>query len=644
MLAAQAGWTTASLLQKLVQRRVRSGIRALPADELSSSELAFMTSRERPDLLKSTKSTSPITNAEIEKVLSGRGPLSAEVPGFERRPQQIKMAERVGDVLNDDGWLLAEAGTGTGKSLAYLVPSALHALERGERVVISTNTRALQDQLLEKEIPAVASAIGQGRLPELTATALKGRANYLCLRRWFSADRQPVRSPADASARAKVHAWLPVTSAGERAELELDGDEERQFDQFSAEGEPCVPGRCPFQQKNQCFLYRARRVAEGSHLVVVNHALLLSDLARGGGVIPDYERVIVDEAHNLEDQATSHFGFAVSETSVVDQLDRIVKIDGPNLAGVLADAATLMMASALNPKAQERAAVAGERMRAAGERAKRSKSSLAELYTAFRIVCREAGAQENGYGRSVRLTGAIRIAPFYTDCEIVFDTFAEGLRKLDEDLRFFINALDESKPPSDAEQALIEMYEEIEISLEAERAGLQEISAHLAGAILDPDMDRVYWIEIAPGGGERTSIHCAPLHVGELLREKLFERMRTVVLTSATLTTNNGFGYIKERLGFGEAEELDLESPFDYKQAALLYLADDVPEPHLPGYQPAVNHAISELAGALHGRTLVLFTSYSAMRSAYSAIKPAMTAAGIDVLAQRIDGSPAPGD
>ena len=640
LLAAQAGWTSAGVLQNVTQARVRAGLRALPADSLSSSEAAFMTSRERPETLKATKSNAPVDSEEIARVLSGRGPLSAEVPGFELRPEQIEMAERVGDAFNADSWLLAEAGTGTGKSLAYLVPSALHALERGERVVVSTNTRALQDQLLDKEIPAVASAIGRGRTPELTATSLKGRGNYLCLRRWFAADRQPVRGPADASARAKVHAWLPVTNAGERAELELDGDEERQFDGFSAEGEPCVPGRCPFQQKNQCFLYRARRVAEGSHIVVVNHALLLSDLARGGGVIPEYERVIVDEAHNLEEQATSHFGYAVAESAVWDQIERIIKTEGPGPTGVLADAATLLMTSAFNRTSPERAVPEGERLQKASEQARRAKSSLGELYAALRNVCREAGAVENGYGRSLRLTGAVRLAALYTDCEIIFDTLAETLRKLDGDLRHFIDMLEDNKPSSDAEDALAEMHEEIQVSLEAERAGLAEISAQLAGAILDPDMDRVYWIEISPNS-ERTSVHCAPLHVGELLRETLFERMQTVVLTSATLTANGGFGYIKERLGFGDAEELDLESPFNYKDAALLYLVDDVPEPHLPGYQPTVNSVIAGLGGALHGRTLVLFTSYSAMRSAYYAIKPVMSAAGVEVLAQRLDGSPA---
>lgn len=637
LLATQAGWSSSTLLQMLLQRRTRGNG---ATGELSSSELAFMTHRERPDLLKSTKSSEPIDPAEIARVLGGRGPLSSEVPGFELRRQQVEMAEQVGDVLNQDGWLLAEAGTGTGKSLAYLVPSALHALERGERVVISTNTRALQDQLLEKEIPAVASAIGQNRLPPLTASALKGRANYLCLRRWFGADRQPVKSPADAAARAKVHAWLPITAAGERAELELSGDEERQFDAFSAEGEACIPARCPFQQRNQCFLYRARRTAEGSHLVVVNHALLLSDLAQGGGVIPDYERVIVDEAHNLEEQATSHFGFSVSEASAAEAVDRIVKLDGPGISGVLTDAAMLVSTSALTPKEQERAAAASERLRAAGERARRAKTTLGELFLSFRAVCRAAGAEDAGYGRSLRLIDSVRQSDAFTDCEIVFDTLAEILRKLDEDLRCFIDALDASRPTQNGGEAVTQLQEEIQVGLETERENLAELSARLGEAVLSPEAGSVYWIEIA-SGMERTSIHAAPLHVGELLRERLFERMRTVVLTSATLTAGGGFGYIKERLGFEEAEELKLESPFNYKNAALLYLVDDIPEPHLPGYTHAVNQALVGLGSALHGRTLVLFTSYAAMRSACAAVKPAMAAAGIEVLAQRIDGNPA---
>ncbi|MBN9015687.1 MAG: hypothetical protein J0H25_22240, partial [Rhizobiales bacterium] len=363
-------------------------------------------------------------------------------------------------------------------------------------------------------------------------------------------------------------------------------------------------------------------------------------LAQGGGVIPDYERVVVDEAHNLEEQATSHFGFSVSEASVVEAVDRIVKFDGPGLSGVLTDAAMLISTTALTPRDQERAAAASERLRAAGERARRAKATVAELFLAFRAVCRASGEADAGYGRSLRLVDSVRRSDPFIDCEMVFDTLAEALRKLDEDLRFFIDALEQTRPDPEAGEAVTELHEEIQVGLEAERESLGELTAQLSEAVLSPDSANVYWIEIA-SIGERTSIHSAPLHVGELLRERLFERMRTVVLTSATLTTAGGFGYVKERLGFEEAAELNLESPFDYKRSALLYLVDDIPEPHLPGYTHAVNEALVGLGSALHGRTLVLFTSYSAMRSAYSALKPGMSAAGVEVLAQRIDGNPA---
>jgi DNA polymerase-3 subunit epsilon/ATP-dependent DNA helicase DinG len=228
------------------------------------------------------------------------------------------MAGAVAQAINVNGQILVEAGTGTGKSLAYLVPAALSATERGETVVLSTNTLALQDQLLRKDVPDLIAALSKAdRERHVGVVALKGRANYLCLRKWFPWERQASLELNEARLKAKILAWLPLTTTGDRAELRLTGGEEHFWRQIAEEEGACDPGACVFHQRGQCFLFRARRAAESAHLVVVNHALLLTDAASSNRILPDYDALVIDEAHHLEDQATAQFTVTLSERNLI---------------------------------------------------------------------------------------------------------------------------------------------------------------------------------------------------------------------------------------------------------------------------------------------------------------------------------------
>jgi predicted DnaQ family exonuclease/DinG family helicase len=639
-LATAASWPVSGLLRDDVELRNARPIMLRPEYRFGSHELSFLTSRDRPEPLKRTGDTDPVSTESVEAMLGPGGGFSRVMLAFEQRKAQQRMAAVVTGALNDDGWLLVEAGTGTGKSVAYLAPAARFALQRGERVVVSTNTKALQDQLILKDVPDLQRALAaQGSDDKLKAVVLKGRSNYLCLRRWFAHEKQPVLGPSDAGLRAKVNVWLPQTSGGDRAELRLTADEEHEFSRVSAEGEACNASKCVYQQRNQCFLFRARRNAENAHLVVVNHALLLSDSGGEGSILPEYERLVIDEAHHLEDQATSQFGMTIQELSLPELVDTFLRMDGPVVAGLLPEAAAMLGRTAFDERAQTRAAEARDRLQTSQAISTRVRTASLDLFSRIRSLCESAGTQDTGYGRTLRITPAIRRSPAWADIEVAFDQLNSQLIEFEDLLRWYLAALHEQHPDELEENEAQDPFEDLEIEFGAGIERGLELSANLSDMILSPSVGRVYWVSISPGVN-RLSLNAAPLHVGDMLRASLFERMRTVVMTSATLTTDDNFAYVKDRLSFEEAEEVTLESPFDYRSSALLYLVDDIPEPNQPRYQPMLEQAIVELGTAIEGRTLVLFTSHSALRATYRAIKQPLADAGINVLAQRADGSP----
>ena len=244
------------------------------------------------------------------------------------------MLEAVAGALNEGGHLLVEAGTGTGKSLAYLLPAVYYAARNGRPVVVSTNTINLQDQLFHKDLPALQACLPQ----PFKAALVKGRANYLCLRRWAALSRTPNMGPAEAMLVIRTLVWLSTTQTGDRAELNLAPPEAALWPRISGQGETCALSRCPHFRQGSCFVVRARRNAEGAHIIVVNHALLLSDLATSGGVLPEYSHLIVDEAHHLEREATDQLGYELSRADLERRLAAIHQVtSGQWQAGLLSE-------------------------------------------------------------------------------------------------------------------------------------------------------------------------------------------------------------------------------------------------------------------------------------------------------------------
>jgi len=635
-------WSFADLFERLGQERW-SGPLFAPLEPAAGTgglhELAFLTPRDRPESLRRTSSREPIELRRVRAALAPGGALSRVVHGYEHRPQQVAMAVAVASALNDDGRLMVEAGTGTGKSVAYLLPAVLHATERGETVVVSTNTLALQDQLFRKDVPDLRRALaGNGHALHFETAVLKGRANYLCLRRWFALERQPLTDPAEARLRAKILVWLAHTETGDRAELRLSPEEEALWRHVAEEEDACIASRCVYQQRNQCFLYRARRAAEHAHLVIVNHALLLTDVMAGSRVLPEYEHLVVDEAHHLEDQATAQFGFAVDERAVAEHLDGVVRTEGALVAGTLPTVSAYLARVADGAAGKRRAEAAAERTRLSVGRSDAARTATTHLFARLNgLVTRDEG-YGGGFDRSLRLTDGVRRDGAWLEVELLWEPLERELRELDDHLRWFVEALEAVPVDDNAEEPDVQ-HDELLIELGLAIRGGAELAVRLQSAIGSPDPETVYWIERSQFG-DRATLYAAPLHVGGVLRDQLFASLRSVVLTSATITTDGTFDYVAERLGLEDTDELAVPSPFDYERSTLLYLADDIPEPNQPAYPRRLQETLVALCDATRGRALVLFTSHAALQATYKAIRGPLEEIGVLVLAQRTDGSP----
>ena len=570
---------------------------------------------------------------KVSQLLSLTGPFAKAFPGFEHRPEQEEMLAAVTKAIFQGEHLVVEGGTGVGKSMAYLLPAALFALSQGQRVVISTNTINLQEQLLRKDIPAMVEVLEQAGMVEpgqLKAALLKGRSNYLCLRRWNYLNSSDGPSVDDARLLGKTSVWLQETTTGDRGEINLSGRDAFTWSKTSA-GEG---GWCPgLKDGSPCFLRNAREKADQAHIVVVNHALLLSDLARGGSLIPEYQHLIIDEAHNLEDAATRQLGFQVTPDALETALDSHNRLNTElRLAMGAQDMAS--------PVRQEGERAVGEvegsvprlkdlwsRLWGAGEQFFNSHRNR-EGEDQTQLLLDQSPNSATG-GPNSRLWEEVTLA--WENLEVVIQQTNQGLNRL---IRFLQST---ELPTASDQQALLMETGGIQDNLEQLRG---QLGAILGGA----DPHSINWLahtQTRNPTGDQLSFNSAPLDVGATLAEQLFDRKDCVVMTSATVSTEATFDYIRQRTGLPEeSNELLVGSPFDYQKAALLLIPEDMPVPNQDGYLEALARVLADLGKTLEGHTMALFTSYSALRGVAQRLRTRLLADGIEVLAQSIDGSP----
>jgi DNA polymerase-3 subunit epsilon/ATP-dependent DNA helicase DinG len=537
------------------------------------------------------------------------------IGGFEQRPQQVAMLEAVAEAMNREEHLIVEAGTGTGKSLGYLLPAACQTVANDSRVVVSTSTINLQEQLAGKDVPAVQALMGEDA-PR--ACRLKGRRNYLCLKRFHSLEGGHPGSDEEALLASRILIWLESTPTGDRGEIRLSPGEERIWARLSAEGADCNSDTSPFYVDGSCFLLRARRRAESSHIVVVNHSLLLADAAIGGQVLPWFDHLVIDEAHHLEDEASRQFGFACTQADLLAVPDRASEL--------VRDLLKLTRDRPLPAPGNQEIASAASVLR---EGVKPVREHLDVFYRTFGgFLAGQAGAEEK-----LHVTRGTRSQPGWSGVEVAWDNVSAALKSLAGTLARLLDALNDiaigAGPPG---------LDFLAASAQSCLDDALQMMAGITSALERHDPDRIVWIERDRGDGGIV-ISWVPLDVSSRLREALYTEGRSVTLTGATLQGGDGFSYIQRRLGLDDAETLAVGSPFDYRRQALLAIAQDMPDPQSPAFVDALAPALQDIILASRGRALVLFTSYGMLHPVASRVSPALEEAGITALAQGADGS-----
>jgi DNA polymerase-3 subunit epsilon/ATP-dependent DNA helicase DinG len=498
-------------------------------------------------------------------------------------------------------------------------------------VVISTNTINLQEQLLGKDIPHLLGALSAN----IKAVQLKGRSNYLCRRRFNVLRNTQGLSNDDIGLIIRILIWLKTTASGDRAELNLYAKQNYGWSRVCAQADNCLFGNCPYLKKGICFLQQARQAAESAHIIVINHALLLSDVASGGNVLPEYNHIIIDEAHHLEDEATRQFGFKLTQRSTIDLLDQLSQdVGGQHYIGVLHQIKAGLAGSGLSSTARKKAVGLVDGVQAKVERARVRIDEFFNVFADFiELHVQDQYNSNNRYARQVRITRDVKAQPAWYRVEAACENLILVFKEIEEGLNKVLPTFDQL--PADADT----YYEALAMEIASIIGLCAELSDKLKQSIFSVDTDYIHWATLAVKESS-TSLEGAPLSVAGLLWDSIFSQKDTVVLTSATLSTEGTFDYIKERLGLEYVSELILDAPFDYKSAAMVYVPSDVPEPNQRGYQQALERIIVEVCGTTRGRTLILFTSHAALQTTYAAIRPVLEGESIVVLGQGIDGSP----
>jgi ATP-dependent DNA helicase DinG len=488
-------------------------------------------------------------DASLEGIFGPQGWLARNHPQYEFRASQLEMAEAVESALEHRRHLIAEAGTGTGKTLAYLAP----IIRSGRRVVISTGTKNLQEQIFFKDIPFLKKLF-----PGLRATLMKGRQNYLCRQKLYDIEKQPALSGLeDVERYGEIRDWETRTQTGDRAELENLPDSSDLWRQIDARRETCTGQKCP--QFDRCFITWMHQRAAESNLIIVNHHLFFADLAlkqmEFASLLPDYAALVFDEAHEMEDVATRYFGIQVSNYRI-DELARDTE-------------------AALRQKN-----LPGENVLPAVREMRRRSEHFFEQFP-------------KGEGRSS-----------FSNREAFLETYRGDYSAL-------LNALERLKTEL---KRLKERPEEI--NRLAERA--DELAAAFGFVLESKERNFVYWWERR---GRGAFLEASPIDVSAILRERLFDKVETVILTSATLAVGGTFDFLKRRLGLERPVEKLFASHFNYAEQALLYTPQHLPDPRQPNFAAAAADEVIEILKASRGRAFVLFTSHQQMKEVYQRVR-----------------------
>jgi ATP-dependent DNA helicase DinG len=550
----------------------------------------------------------------IASILGPDGAIAQRLPNYESRPQQLAMAEAVEEAIAGRHHLIVEAGTGVGKSFAYLVPAIQAALtDRECKIVVSTHTISLQEQLIRKDIPFLQSVMPK----EFTAVLVKGRSNYISLRRLRGAtQRMQTLLPNDRTVNelVQIGKWSRQTLDGSKSDLDFTPDRSV-WDLVESDTNNCLGGKCP--EYERCFYFKARRKVHGADLLVVNHALFFSDLAmrrEGFSLLPDYRVAILDEAHTVEDVASDHLGLRITRGMVDFLLNKLYQPKSEK--GLL-----ISKGSIEDIRQVEAARQAADRL--------------------FAALIHWHFQQSQKQRRGDFASDTVRVR----EPNVVANPLSEELIKVATRL-------------SQIGLKVKSEEEKIEYVAAANRCGalakglIQWLTQELAG--------QVYWVEVT-GERKRVALACAPIEIGPALQEMLYKKVPTVIMTSATLSagpipptpfpereggdiprlsaSGRGFAHFQQRLGMNDCVTLQVGSPFNFKQQAELHLFRDMPEPSSDDFEDASLAKIGNYVQRSRGRAFVLFTSYATMKRAAQRLEPEFRRQGF-VLFSQSDGLP----
>lgn len=547
---------------------------------------------------------------QLEDVLGENGHIQSSMSGYQRRDAQEAMMHAVYEAMEDGAHLLVEAGTGTGKSLAYLLPGIIWAHHNQQQLVVSTNTIQLQEQLFHKEIATL-----QESLPfSFTASTLKGRGNYLCLRKFEQALDEPVEGSSQEMrlVKGQMLTWLTQTTTGDVEELSMPPSGQLLWQQVKSDTGSCLNRACPWFSR--CYYFQAKERARDVDVLIVNHALFISDLQAENRILPSYEVAIVDEAHHLEEAATQHMGKQFSTTQLLFLLDRASVDEGGAIARFAKELQDWM------PAASEDVAVKLLELRNQAASLRDKAQQWTQILYAW---ASERAEETTDAGRE---TVRYRLESFVGKHEKIrrvtkklidsMTVYASGMEQL---LRI---APPDEKPPFAVRSLLTDLFglvKEWQNTVELLHFFLQE-----------QDSEYVYWMEVeSRTARKQVHLSAALLKVADSLAEPLFGNKRSLILTSATLTVKNSFSYILSQFGLDQLPEervrtLSLPSPFHYEKQGLLLIPSDFPAPGKESdnaYVEAVIQGCMDVIVASKGRTLILFTSHSMLRLVYQALK-----------------------
>ena len=535
-------------------------------------------------------------------ILGPGGRIAARLPHYEHRPQQLQMAEAVETSLRDGGHLIAEAGTGVGKSFAYLVPAILAATENegqpaavdeeGEpkrrRIIISTHTISLQEQLLTKDIPLLRSVIPN----EFSAVLVKGRGNYLSLRRMESAATKAVglfNSEEELKQLRKIIAWSKESGDGSLSELNFQPDS-AVWDEVASDSGNCLGRKCP--RHGDCFYYRARRRVFNAQILIVNHALFFSDLAlrrEGFGILPEYDAVIFDEAHTLEAVAGDHLGLRVTSGQVAYLLNKLFN-DRTN-KGLLVP-----------------------------RNFRDAQQMVLDCHYAAESFFNDAATLAERPGNK---SGRVH------QSKQVENMLSPSLLQLANEIRRCANEIKDDVERQDYTAAIDRLMSVAGAVWQWEK---QELEGN------------VYWVEVGKTrhGRPKVGLECAPIDVGPILREELFGKVRSVILTSATLATGSGeaFDFIQSRVGLTQTAKVRLGSPFNFAEQAQIVIVRGLPDPsNREAFDRQAIEQMKKYIARTDGHAFVLFTNYESLRRTASALTPWLAAHDLALYSQA-DGTP----